>query len=490
MREQEQGRRPIAAGLVRGPGTAVSDSVRGSLPHGSFVMPADSAQALGLRGSQQAPDQTPQVPVALSAGEHVMHPQQVHAFGLRALQELKNATHTPVSQPASDGRRLFFANGGAVDEDERRRLAAIASIPNYVARRDVPQQASQAAAQQQTPGWQAEDAAKAAQTPSTEAQTASEPQQTRASSGPQPGRINFDAATNTYSGTNVGRDAQFANSRGGTQPGGGVSSMEWAKPSARPEARVMLPDAPAAPHVAHSGNDWGLRNELRNLRTAAESAYNSRRDYRKGQSPAEMAYQKALEVDAAARGAVNALGQERTREGFGLARQQVQSSAQLQDNMARQTLAQQTQDFERQRYEDEAVDRKNRRRLDELGLRQKQQEADLRQSVMTGEEPQRQRAAWQLAALGGRGLPSESQNLRNQYLVLDGEETTDALGLKSRGPQRLIDLRGDAPRQVNWDAPAPAPAPQAGPTPTIGQIIDGHKYIGGNPNDRRNWRPV
>ena len=224
------------------------------------------------------------------------------------------------------------------------------------------------------------------------------------------------------------------------------------------------------------------------MRTAAESAYNSRRDYRKGQSPAEMAYQKALEVDAAARGAVNALEQERTREGFGLARQQVQSSAQLQDNMARQTLAQQAQDFKRQRYEDEAVDRENRRLLDELGLQQKQQEADLRQSVMKGDEPQRQRAAWQLAALGGRGLPSESQNLRNQYLVLDGEETTDALGLKSRGPQRLIDLRGDAPRQVNWDAPAPAP--QAGLTPTIGQVIDGHKYIGGNPNDRRNWRPV
>ena len=427
MREQEQGRRPIAAGLVRGPGTAVSDGVHGSLPHGSFVMPADSAQALGLRGSQQAPDQTPQVPVALSAGEHVMHPQQVHAFGLRALQELKNATHTPVSQPASDGRRLFFANGGVVDEKERLREAAIANIPNYVARRDVPQQASQAAAQQQTPGsqpsagertannkyyaqgisnilsgWQAEDAAKAAQTPSTKAQTASEPQQTRASSGPQPGRIHFDAATNTYSGANVGRDAQFANSRGGTQPGGVVSSMEWARPSARPEARVMLPDAPAAPHVAHSGNDWGLRNELRNLRTAAESAYNSRRDYRKGQSPAEMAYQKALEVDAAARGAVNALGQERTREGFGLARQQVQSSAQLQDNMARQTLAQQAQDFKRQRYEDEAVDRENRRLLDELGLQQKQQEADLRQSVMKGDEPQRQRAAWQLAALGGQ----------------------------------------------------------------------------------------
>lgn len=483
MRQQDK---PIAAGLVRGPGTAVSDGVHGSLPHGSFVMPADSAQALGLRG----PQQVPQVPVALSAGEHVMHPQQVHAFGLRALQGLKDATHTPVRQPASDGRRLFFANGGAVDEDERRRLAAIASTPNSVAgpRDAAASSTAQTAITSASPARVQSPVSDVTPAPRPAAQVVNEPQQTRASSGPQPGRINFDAATNTYSGTNVGRDAQFANSRGGTQPGGGVSSMEWARLSARPEARVMLPDAPAAPHVAHSGNDWGLRNELRNLRTAAESAYNSRRDYRKGPSPAEMAYQKALEADAAARGAVNALGQERTREGFGLARQQVQSSAQLQDNMARQTLAQRAQDFERQRYEDEDVDRKNRRRLDALGLQQKQQEDDLRQRVLMGDEPQRQRAAWQLAALGGRGLPSESQNLRNQYLVLDGEETTDALGLKSRGPQRLIDLRGDAPRQVNWDAPAPAP--QAGPTPTIGQVIDGHKYIGGNPNDRRNWRPV
>ena len=161
MRQQDK---PIAAGMVRGPGTATSDNVQGHLPQGSFVMPADSTQALGLHA--------PQVPVAVSPGEQVMHPKHVHAFGLRALQALKNATHTPVQQPASDGRRLFFANGGVVDEKDRLREAAIASIPNYVARRDAPQQASQAAAQQ----------------------AASAPQQAIA---PNSGGVQFDPATNT-----------------------------------------------------------------------------------------------------------------------------------------------------------------------------------------------------------------------------------------------------------------------------------------------------
>jgi hypothetical protein len=54
----------------------------------------------------------------------------------------------------------------------------------------------------------------------------------------------------------------------------------------------------------------------------------------------------------------------------------------------------------------------------------------------------------------------------------------------------------DGPYQVKpRDAGAPAPAPQAGPqqypgAPPIGTVIDGHEYVGGDPNDQRNWPPA
>lgn len=118
-------RREAAAGLkdggpVRGPGTGTSDDVPDNVPEGTYIMPADSTQAigektlggLGMRG----------IDVNLSNGEFKLPPKQVHAIGVQALNQMKDATHTPSSTEAAKGMKpeLFFEGGGVVDEEKKR----------------------------------------------------------------------------------------------------------------------------------------------------------------------------------------------------------------------------------------------------------------------------------------------------------------------------------------------------------------------------------
>lgn len=121
-------------GPVQGPGTATSDSVRGGLARGSYVMPADSTAAIGaetlagmgrgLPGYKGRSQNARQMPVALSRGEFVLAPEQVHSIGAQALDAMRAGTHQWVAPGAQDSQRLFLANGGLVDEEERRRQQA------------------------------------------------------------------------------------------------------------------------------------------------------------------------------------------------------------------------------------------------------------------------------------------------------------------------------------------------------------------------------
>jgi hypothetical protein len=117
-------------GLVRGPGTGTSDSIKTEVPEGSYIMPADSTRSLGPGALSHMGDEP--VPVNLSNGEYALPPQQVHAIGVQALDRMKNATHSPAHEAAraavgtkdAGGFRpgLFFADGGLV-EDEKRTVA-------------------------------------------------------------------------------------------------------------------------------------------------------------------------------------------------------------------------------------------------------------------------------------------------------------------------------------------------------------------------------
>ncbi|MBN9695943.1 MAG: hypothetical protein J0L85_09085 [Zoogloea sp.] len=145
--------RETGSGPVRGPGTGTSDSVKTSVPPGSFVMPADSTQQIGEEnlaamgfqpGMKPAQKKeagpgaglgfgpTAKVPVNLSNGEFRLSPEQVHAIGVQVLEGMKAATHEPAGEAAEkyeqegpegeDQSRpeLYFADGGLVDDPNKR----------------------------------------------------------------------------------------------------------------------------------------------------------------------------------------------------------------------------------------------------------------------------------------------------------------------------------------------------------------------------------
>lgn len=133
-REKEQGL--ANGGMVRGPGTGTSDSIKTELPSGAYVMPADSTAAIGPENLQQMAGKPrgfspggKKNPVALSNGENVLQPEQVHAIGVQALDQMKGATHTPAAglgfspeQPQVREGRTFLAVGGVNDPEEAERL--------------------------------------------------------------------------------------------------------------------------------------------------------------------------------------------------------------------------------------------------------------------------------------------------------------------------------------------------------------------------------
>lgn len=130
-------------GLIRGPGTGTSDSIKTEKRPGTFIMPADSTQAIGpevleelaepmeageegegmeTEGAEnEGPEEEGEgetVPVRLSNGEFEYTPQQVQSLGEAVLTVLRDATHTPVEggKPTAKGfaPNQFFANGGTV----------------------------------------------------------------------------------------------------------------------------------------------------------------------------------------------------------------------------------------------------------------------------------------------------------------------------------------------------------------------------------------
>lgn len=124
-------------GMIRGPGDGTSDSIPDEMPPGTFIMPADSTQALGLDDEQAEGEK---VPVRVSNGEYELPPERVQAIGAAVLQAIKGMTHTPTeesgkaeeageyeSEPMAQGFKpkgeqpqQFFADGGSVLDPQKR----------------------------------------------------------------------------------------------------------------------------------------------------------------------------------------------------------------------------------------------------------------------------------------------------------------------------------------------------------------------------------
>ena len=129
-------------GLIRGPGTGTSDSIQTEKRPGTFIMPADSTQAIGPEALEElvevddsaVEEKGEKVPVRLSNGEFEFPPEQVQALGEAVLTVLRDATHERTEEgrqasPKAAGftPRQFFADGGTVQDKER--LKRINQIP-------------------------------------------------------------------------------------------------------------------------------------------------------------------------------------------------------------------------------------------------------------------------------------------------------------------------------------------------------------------------
>lgn len=106
-------------GKIQGPGTGTSDDVQKTVPSGTYIMPADSTAQIGEQNLAQMGQDQP-VDVNVSNGEFEMTPEQVHAVGAQALDQLKEQTHTPSGLPQTimdqpgEKPQLFFRDGGLV----------------------------------------------------------------------------------------------------------------------------------------------------------------------------------------------------------------------------------------------------------------------------------------------------------------------------------------------------------------------------------------
>lgn len=101
-------------GIIEGPGTGTSDSIAADIPTGSYVVPADTTQAL------------------VSNGEATISPEVMQAAMAAAMDVIKAALHTPADQQpqsaAAPAEPPAFADGGLVDEDQARQQR-VAQIP-------------------------------------------------------------------------------------------------------------------------------------------------------------------------------------------------------------------------------------------------------------------------------------------------------------------------------------------------------------------------
>lgn len=130
-------------GLVRGPGTGISDDIEDEVEEGTFIMPADSTEAIGPEVMDQAGKA---VPVNLSNGEAKLPPEALQAIGAQVMEAIKDVTHVPAAKQArgfpmgeragpeldADDGRMNFADGGVVDDKRRpRTVADLARSPGY-----------------------------------------------------------------------------------------------------------------------------------------------------------------------------------------------------------------------------------------------------------------------------------------------------------------------------------------------------------------------
>lgn len=113
-------------GMIQGPGTGTSDDIQTQMPAGSYIMPADSTDQIGEEGLAGLGSPAN---VRVSNGEYQLPPEQVHAVGVQALDQMKEQTSQQGArgfnpQINRDGEQFFNQGGQVLDEEEAKRRAA------------------------------------------------------------------------------------------------------------------------------------------------------------------------------------------------------------------------------------------------------------------------------------------------------------------------------------------------------------------------------
>lgn len=326
----------------------------------------------GATRAQVQNQQPDSIPGMFKPGEFVLPPDTVHAMGgVKALQNVVDATHTPAPRSAVEPRgvppqfrpEMFFADGGLVNgyapgtrgadllEKERARQAQ-----NAAAGTALVDAIKAPFGKGETPSGQRLTDPVADPVTSSPAPVAPNPTDQRLAAGTQttpPAPSTAPAAASTAASGNVtktvGPDGRVAYSGGnisgdvsinGQAPGGSTGFVSAQNDTAatnlvggwRPEMAALAskpgpglgvaPLGVTAPTIQHSGNNWMNSHQLRDLQVSAGSITNNggRFDQHRGESPASLAYRAALGADLKAQGQQGEADVAAMRENAGLQR--------------------------------------------------------------------------------------------------------------------------------------------------------------------------
>lgn len=301
---------------------------------------------------------------------------------------------------------------------------------------------------------------------------------------------------NSYAGTNVSGDITV----NGQAPGGGAVSAQNMIAADALQARQTpagfqpagsQPASVQAPVVRNSTNDWAARKALENMATAASSITN-RPEWQSGSTTIAgstrgprgegdpegkvAAYKTALANDLALQQAQPGMDKAAMDGNAALQREGIQQAGAT-GRTAMQEQGANTRDAGR-----------NALTAEELGLRREAQGFQTRAAAMlerlqnayiAEKDPaKRSELARQLREIQGKDQPA-------RFKVAAGGQQIDANGVAYKVPDRVFneqtgefaDVRGAA-------APAPIAAPKAG------EVRNGYRFKGGNPNDQANWTKV
>jgi len=320
--------------------------------------------------------------------------------------------------------------------------AAAFTALNSASSPSTPATATQPATAAQTPKYESSVPLRKPDVPAVNAPGQAATTATAAAAPPAqaPGTISFDKATNTYSGQNIGADAQVVGGRGL----GAISAQNNAAATALADqssglglAAMQKPtqDQPQ-PGLGmnfgtplSSANSWQARNDLRNLEVSASSIAN-RPDRNGNPAPAQQAYLNALAADQQARTGSDPGTVARTQAGA-----QMFGAAQAADAQRGATAAGLTQFGQRNKIDQARLGLETQAASFQAAGQKAL--ADAQAGVLAAKTPQEQEAARQkLASIMGKGEP----NYSNRFVRLaGGESDPDKMGVTRKLPDQIFD---------------------------------------------------